>query len=600
MKKLVRPKKKQFGQYFTPSFIAKFIVENTVGEGIKQHNESYIETATILDPSVGEGVFLVEALKFLVEYCASARSNDVLHDIKKKIIADQLFGFDIDEEQVITARSNLGYSNFFINIKKINALLPYMESSYSKHQSDLCSTRISYKKKFINNKIHDEKELREEIVKVEKKAFVKPLSRESNGSHAEKGVLHWNSFFPEIKGKFNVIIGNPPWGVELTEIQNYIELYNSATAQVDSWVLFLEQSVNSLKIGGFLGFVVPNTLLQNPNYKDIRKLILDTCQITHLVNLGEGIFPEVSQPSMLIIAKKTRFDPDFMVNVVPKISKHQMVRLKEGTISIGDCENYYCSQNRFINNPLFQYDIWAVPHSSLLDIIDGDMYTDKETTVSFRTLVTNSRGVEIGRKGLVVKCAACSYYSSPPKKKKKCSNPKCQNQLYPELEQIKIISSSPSDGRMDQPFFAGYQVHRYYTLTPLFIDPQCNGINYKSPTLYVGPKLLVRKTGSQMNWVIDYSDTWVSQVVYIFKLREEALKKYSTISLEYLLGILSSDLMNFYIHSKFYEKDRKDFPHLIQSSLLELPIRIPQIVEEENIIKNIEGYVSELQKAYQK
>jgi hypothetical protein len=444
-----------------------------------------------------------------------------------------------------------------------------------------------------------EKELLERIIRVEEEAFIKPTTNESSDSHTEKGVIRWTGYFPEIQENFNVIIGNPPWGIELAEIKDYLHYYNSTTPQIDSWVLFIEMSLNSLKIGGFLGFVVPNTILQNPNYKGIRRMILDTCQITHLVNLGEGIFPGVSQPCMIIIAKKIQFSPSFRINVIPKISKHQRALLEEGTLDIDECDRFTCSQSRFINNAQFQYDIWAVPHSTVINLIEGDMYTDKTATVSFKTLVTNSRGVEIGRKGFVVKCDKCGYFNSPPKKKKRCSNPKCHNQLYPELEQIQIVRSTPAGKEIERPFLTGYQIQRYYTLTSAFIKTQYRGINYKSPNIYVGPKLLVRKTGSQMNWVIDYSDNWVSQVVYVFKLREEILNNFPSISLEYLLGILNSELMNFYVHSKFYEKERKDFPHLIQSSLLELPIRVPQNANEVKIVAKIVILVTKLQKSYQ-
>ncbi|MHA2346656.1 MAG: N-6 DNA methylase, partial [Candidatus Hodarchaeales archaeon] len=65
---MVRPKKRQFGQYYTPPFIAEFILENTLGKVIYDQKSSQINTVTILDPSVGQGVFLVEALKFLLQH----------------------------------------------------------------------------------------------------------------------------------------------------------------------------------------------------------------------------------------------------------------------------------------------------------------------------------------------------------------------------------------------------------------------------------------------------------------------------------------------------------------------------------------------------
>jgi type I restriction-modification system DNA methylase subunit len=599
MKKLVRPRKRQFGQYYTPPFIAEFILENTLGKVIYDQKSSQINTVTILDPSVGQGVFLVEALKFLLQHRKEEPSDKIPDDIHKRIVVNHLFGFDIDSEQVHTTRKILGYPNFVTNVRQINALTPILESSYNKHRSMLYSTRTKYKIDFTENQLSYDEELDKKLTMLEKKAYVKPQLHESDNSIENKHTIDWNDFFPENQDKFSIIIGNPPWGVDLFEIANYRDYYTTSTPQIDSWVLFIERSLNSLKTGGYLGFVVPNTLLQNPNYTDIRGLILNTCQITHLVNLGEGIFPGVSQPSMIIIAKKTQFDSEFMINVIPKISRHQRNLLEEEKLSIGECDSFSCSQSRFINNPRLQFDIWAVPHSTLIDLIEGDLYTEKRTTVSFRTFVTNTRGVEIGRKGIIVKCDKCGYCNSPPKKKKKCVNPKCQNLIFPDSKRQNIVKSVPTNKKVDQPFLAGYQIQRYYTLKHLYIDSQCQGINYKSPTSYVGPKLLVRKTGSKMNWVIDYSNKWVSQVVYIFKLKENISEEYKSISLEYLLGLMNSDLMNFYVHSKFYEKERKDFPHLIQTSLLGLPIRVPRDPSGEEILTKIVNYVTKLQKSYQ-
>jgi hypothetical protein len=193
----------------------------------------------------------------------------------------------------------------------------------------------------------------------------------------------------------------------------------------------------------------------------------------------------------------------------------------------------------------------------------------------------------------------CGYYNSPPKTKRKCRNSKCKTILSPTEEFTEIISDYLEESKPNNPFLTGYQIHRYFTHKPRFIETQCYGVNYKNPQLYQGPKLLLRKTGKGMNWVIDYDERWVSQVVYIFKLREDLEKKFRSITLEYLLGILNSNVMQQYINAKFLDPERNDFPHFIQKTILQLPIKVPNNSGEEIKVRSVSEKASHLQKLHQ-
>jgi hypothetical protein len=155
------------------------------------------------------------------------------------------------------------------------------------------------------------------------------------------------------------------------------------------------------------------------------------------------------------------------------------------------------------------------------------------------------------------------------------------------------------DPSIDRPFLVGYQIQRYFTHREKYISPQYAGINFKNPELYQSPKLLVRKTGKGMNWVIDYNNRWVSQVVYIFQLRESLSKDYESISLEYLLGILNSQIMKKYVTSKFLDPNRTEFPHFVQKSILQLPIKIPLSKEDIELSRTIRNIAAVLQQLYQ-
>ena len=102
-----------------------------------------------------------------------------------------------------------------------------------------------------------------------------------------------------------------------------------------------------------------------------------------------------------------------------------------------------------------------------------------------------------------------------------------------------------------------------------------------------------------MNWVIDYQSRWVSQVVYIFKRREDLQPIFENVTQEYLLGLLNSQLMMRYIQSKFFDPERTDFPHFVQNSILNLPIRIPNTEILKKKAQKIGKLALQLQELYQ-
>jgi hypothetical protein len=540
---------KALGQFFTPSYIAKFIVQNTVGSYLLEKKIGYQDDIFILDPSVGEGIFLVVAKDYLTTLWAEERGkNSISKELQKKLVFNHLFGIDVDLNKIKMTRQALGYPNYTENVKTFDALLP-------------------------------------------KRSIIEKTP--------EQVLMDWEKNFPKTGGKFHIILGNPPWGADISEIKGKLKYLQTATSQMDSWSLFLERSLLALRDNGYLGFVVPNTLLINPNYVKIREIILKKCQIIHLVNLGEGIFPGVTQPSLIVIVRKAEADENHFIRVIPRISKKEKQLLVNQEMILEDCHYFNCPQERFQKNPQLEFDIFAGSNVEFIQLMEKDVYTDQEKVTPLSTLMMNGRGVEIGKKGRVLQCSSCGTWNPPPRVRRKCINSTCDHFVSPNDIHSEIVSDKQKNSVYDRPFLVGYQIQRYFTLDHRYINTNCQGINYKSPELYQGPKLLVRKTGNIMNWVIDNQNRWVSQVVYIFKRRDDLPKEFDTITLEYLLGILNSKLMLRYINSKFFDPERTDFPHFVQNSILNLPILIPRSKESKETAKRISELTQELQDTYQ-
>jgi type I restriction-modification system DNA methylase subunit len=141
-----KTKRKKDGVFYTPKYITKYIVENTVGKlcaekkAELQFNEedytsdkkrqiktkqallqklktyqNWLLQLTICDPACGSGAFLNQALDFLI---AEHRYIDelqakllgvpmILSDVEKGILENNLFGVDLNEESVEIAKLSL-------------------------------------------------------------------------------------------------------------------------------------------------------------------------------------------------------------------------------------------------------------------------------------------------------------------------------------------------------------------------------------------------------------------------------------------------------------------------------------------------------------
>jgi REP element-mobilizing transposase RayT len=137
-----KTKRKKDGVFYTPKYITKYIVENTVGKlceekrpltpkgGIspklpKKEKQKYFEELkdyrkwllqlTICDPACGSGAFLNQALDFLISehrYIDELQAKlfgdaMVLSDVEKNILENNLFGVDLNEESVEIAKLSL-------------------------------------------------------------------------------------------------------------------------------------------------------------------------------------------------------------------------------------------------------------------------------------------------------------------------------------------------------------------------------------------------------------------------------------------------------------------------------------------------------------
>lgn len=104
---------------------------------------------------------------------------------------------------------------------------------------------------------------------------------------------------------FDLVIGNPPWGYNFSVEESLAlkQKYHSTSSAIESFGLFIEYGMSTLKERGILAFVLPEALLNVQLHAGIRKLVLDNMQLMNITLLGPQ-FSEVFSPTITLVGKK--------------------------------------------------------------------------------------------------------------------------------------------------------------------------------------------------------------------------------------------------------------------------------------------------------
>ena len=297
-------KRKQDGVFYTPQYITKYIVENTVGrlceekkrelhideteyfsdqrrqmqtkkrllDQLTQYREWLLQI-TILDPACGSGAFLNAALQFLM---AEHKLIDEMgrkiagytlefQDIENSILEHNLYGVDINEESVEIAQLAL-----WLRTAKPHRKLNTLNENIKCGNSLISDPEIAGEKAF-----------------------------------------NWQEQFPKVfeKGGFDVVIGNPPY-VQLQSMGEMSDVYagcgfETYNKSADLYCLFTERGYNLLKPGGLQSFIMPNKWMLVSYGKELRKFMAKT-DLQQIINFGDvQFFDEATIYVCIFVTRKS-------------------------------------------------------------------------------------------------------------------------------------------------------------------------------------------------------------------------------------------------------------------------------------------------------
>ncbi|MCG8762354.1 N-6 DNA methylase [Tenacibaculum finnmarkense] len=307
-------KRKKDGVFYTPKYITKYIVDNTVGKlciekkielGIKEDDyfkgrknrnkttiiklvsfldvyRDWLLKLTICDPACGSGAFLNQALDFLIKehtYIDELKTKllgggFIFPDIENTILEKNIFGVDLNEESVEIAKLSL-----------------WLRTAQPRRKLNNLNSNIKCGNSLIDSK-----------------------------AVARDKAFNWENEFPQIfeNGGFDVIIGNPPYvstkDMHRHGMQNQIEYWNKTysstkSGNYDIFIPFIEKGMELLKKDNSLSFIIPNKFLSAKYSTSILNLIRKNYVFLEVVDYSNvNVFKEASVYPIIITIKNTKPD----------------------------------------------------------------------------------------------------------------------------------------------------------------------------------------------------------------------------------------------------------------------------------------------------
>lgn len=516
-----KSKRKKDGVFYTPEYITKYIVENTLGKMCldkreelnlsnitapvnpkkltKQEQQTktnleiykdWLFNLKILDPACGSGAFLNQALEYLIIEHKQLQNDLALmgdlfssYTVEESVLEHNLYGVDINEDAVEIARLSL-----------------WLRTA----QRGRALTNLNDKIKCGNSLIDDKN--------VVQNAFV------------------WEEEFKEVfeNGGFDVVIGNPPYGATLNKEEKdyFYSKFETVEYQLDTYTLFMEKAHKILKTNAKLAFIVPSTWLTMFYFKTLRKYLIENSYFENLLLFRYQVFEDVTaETSILTLTKNKEINEKINTNFYNNSNEIETKIFKQ------------ISQNDWINsyelgfNILFNGDKLKVIEKILKDSFELEKIVD--VTVGIKPYQTNK---------------------GTPKQ----TSDDVKNRVF------------DSDYKIDETYYnyiVGGSINKF------IINPsKTNWLKYgkflaepRQSLNFFQKKIMVRQTSDKIISAIDYQGLLSLNNVHNIVINDERY------SYEALVCILNSKLMDFYYKFLVPEEGRT-FAEVKAVNLKRLPI----------------------------
>lgn len=336
--------KKAGGVYYTPTYIVEYIVKNTIGKLVENKTPAEVSNLRIVDPACGSGSFLIGAYHYLLnwhidwyithlvplikegkaatdkevqrllpvkpestkrgkkkvrsagsdyEFPIYQMSEDdwrLTSDEKKRILLNNIYGVDIDQQAV--------------EVTKLSLLLKVLEGE----KGERISKQLTITQERVLPSLHENIKCGNSLIGSDIYSSVQ-MNFDNDDEFYRINAFDWGQEFPDVfeQGGFDAVIGNPPYvRQELLKGQKeyfdgHYEVYHGVA---DLYAYFIEKGISLLKDGGQFSYIVANKWMR-ANYGKPLRSWLKNKRIEEIIDFGDlPVFKQATTyPCILRVAR---------------------------------------------------------------------------------------------------------------------------------------------------------------------------------------------------------------------------------------------------------------------------------------------------------
>ncbi|WP_374122487.1 Eco57I restriction-modification methylase domain-containing protein [Leptotrichia hongkongensis] len=546
-------KRKKDGIFYTPKYITKYIVENSIknwlddkrkelgedklpelseadfeikysskksderiySKNYKKHIEFWtkyreaVKNIKVVDPACGSGAFLITAFEYLLNYNNYLNdkifdltgTKDLFSDTTREILQNNIFGVDLNKESVEITKLSL-----WLKTADKNKTLATLENNIK-----------------CGNSLIDDAEIAGEL------------------------AFDWEKEFPQVfkNGGFDVVIGNPPYvdikSLNPVEVKYYFKRFLTTENRVNLYSIFIEKGIEILSKNGILSFINPNSMLVNDSYIKLRNLIFS--KITHIVKLPDNVFEEAKVETIIFEIKNSENKIN-LVNVI-KYDKNEKITSIDENKAIIIYKSDWNTKEKHFNIYISKRE------KEILDKIENE-------SLKLENIADFTLGI------------------TPYDKYRGHDEDTIKKRLF------------HSDTKIDstyKPLITGENIQRY------FIDNKIKEyIKYgewlgakREERFFNEPRILIRQiiSGKPPRIYAGYTE----KSLYFTQIGFGIISKNKSISNKYILVILNSLLINFYHKYMYLDLEKDLFQKILIANCKKLPIKEISLQEQQPFIE---------------
>lgn len=329
-------RRKKDGIFYTPDYIVRYIVDNSLGTYLREHEEKFkaefglkgdildktyekrekqaytkyqdfLQNVKVVDPACGSGAFLVYVFDYLL--AENQRVGDILgntlfssDEYVRDILRNNIYGVDLNEESV--------------EITKLSLWL-----------------KTAQKGK-------------------------KLTSLDDNIKAGNSLLLNWREAFIDVfkGGGFDVVVMNPPYVKEAEGKQIFAELHDNPLYQgkMDLWYFFGGLALDITKPGnGIVGLIAPNNWITNDGASKFRNRITQDAQIEKFVDFGNfKVFDQAGIQTMIAVIRSSSKNPEYEIRYSRLLNSSVKIDTVKDFLNETDDPNFTFFKSGFNRNSL--------------------------------------------------------------------------------------------------------------------------------------------------------------------------------------------------------------------------------------------------------